>query len=45
MAIINILKDGTNVDNMENVTVPQRIVENVKSITEREDRKHEEKKS
>lgn len=37
MAIINILKDGTIVDDMSTVTVPKNIMESIVAITERED--------
>lgn len=37
MAIINILKDGTIVDDMSTVTVPKKIMESIVAITERED--------
>jgi hypothetical protein len=41
MAVINILKDGTIVDDMSKITVPKEIVENVARVIER--REHEKK--
>lgn len=43
MAVINILKDGTIVDDMSKVKVPQHIVEAVIRIANREDCERKEK--
>lgn len=45
MAVINILKDGTVVDDMSKVTVPDEIMKHIAAIVERRnDEKRNEKK-
>ena len=42
MAVINILKDGTVVDDMSKVTVPKEVIERLASVVEaRKKEKHE----
>ncbi len=39
MAVINILKDGTIVDDMSKVTVPKEVIENIVKIIEQKERR------
>lgn len=41
MAVINILKDGTIVDDMSKVTVPKEVIENIVKIIEQKERRKE----
>lgn len=43
MAIINILKDGTVVDDMSKVTVPKEVTERLAAIVSRKGEKNEKK--
>lgn len=43
MTIINILKDGTVVDDMSKVTVPKDVIEKTISIMQRKERMRSEK--
>ena len=43
MAVINIRKDGTVVDDMSKVTVPKEVVQRIVAIANRKE-KHEKKK-
>lgn len=39
MAVINILKNGTVIDDMSKVTVPKEIMQNIAAIAERKEEK------
>lgn len=39
MAVINILKDGTIVDDMSKITVPKEVIENIVKIIEQKERR------
>lgn len=41
MAIINILKDGTVVDDMSKVTVPKEMIEKIVKIVEGKERRND----
>ena len=43
MAVINILKNGTVVDDMSKVTVPKEVVEKLAAITQRKERNEKKK--
>ena len=43
MAVINILKNGTVVDDMSKVTVPKEVVEKLAAIAQRKERNEKKK--